>query len=49
VKQYRVTLPISLTDGVVHHPGEILDLDIATATLYRHALIAVPQPTAEAK
>lgn len=38
---YRVTLPIDLGDGVVHQPGEEIDLDLVTANLYPHALIRV--------
>ena len=38
-KKYRVTLPIDLGDGAVHHPGEILELDLDTAKAYGHALI----------
>jgi transcriptional regulator with XRE-family HTH domain len=38
---YRLTLPIDLGDGVVHQPGELIDLDLATAKLYSHALIRV--------
>jgi transcriptional regulator with XRE-family HTH domain len=38
---YRVTLPIDLGDGVMHQPGELIDLDLATAKLYSHALIRV--------
>lgn len=48
-QKYRVTLPIDLTDGVVHQAGEIVELDLETATAYRHALIAVPQPKTEDK
>ena len=43
-KQYRVTLPISVVvAGVetIYRPGDIAELDDATAKGYMHALMAV--------
>jgi hypothetical protein len=39
--KYRVTLPVAFEDGIVHQPGEVVELETKTAILYAHALIAV--------
>jgi hypothetical protein len=42
-REYRVTLPIDLGDGVVHYPGEELALNLLQATAYKHALLRLAQ------
>ncbi len=36
--KYRVRAPIDFGDGVVHHPGEIVEPDANKAEAYRHVL-----------
>lgn len=44
--RYRVTLPLDLGDGTVHHQGETVDLPLEIAKCYAHALIRVDVPRA---
>ncbi len=37
--KYKVILPIDV-DGRIYHYGDIVELDLDTAVLYAHALIA---------
>lgn len=41
-KKYLVLLPINVAGETYEH-GQTIELDEETATLYRHALIAVPE------
>jgi hypothetical protein len=40
--KYRVILPIDV-DGTVYQHGHIVELDVETAKLYSHALIALEE------
>ncbi|HWE50468.1 MAG TPA: hypothetical protein VG273_11785 [Bryobacteraceae bacterium] len=40
--KYRVTLPIDV-NGIVYQHGAIVELDLETAKLYSHALIALEE------
>ena len=41
-KTYRVVLPVDI-DGRIYEYGSTIELDIETATLYSHALMAVEE------
>ncbi len=41
-RKYRVVLPVEI-DGQVYEFGQVVDLELATAELYAHALIAVEE------
>ena len=43
MKKYKVTLPIDLGDGVIHLPGEVLDMGPEQALAYAHALLPVEE------
>ncbi len=45
-KKFRVILPIDV-DGIVYQHGAIVGLDVETAKLYSHALIALEEKEGE--
>lgn len=45
-KKYLVSLPIDVA-GTIYQHGQTVELDDATAKLYVHALIAVPEQQGE--
>ena len=44
MKKYKVILPVDIA-GTTHWFGEVIELDLETALLYRHALIVVNETT----
>jgi hypothetical protein len=44
--RYKVTLPIEV-DGCIYQHGQTVELDLETAKLYSHALIALAETEGE--
>ena len=45
-KRYKVLLPIDV-DGRIYQHGDVVELDLETAKIYSHALIALAETEGE--